>query len=360
MYIFFVFLKNECPELRASFLSRITYTWFDTLAWKGFRKPLEQDDLWDLKPQDSSKEVMPLFAKHWNKSNAKININTNANTKARFTKNSASVNFTNPKSETSKKQASIMPPICKSFGGIFLFGSALKLLNDILTFISPQILRLLINFIQSKTDKNLEPEPQWKGILYAILLFIVASTQTLILGQYFHRMFIVGLRIRTALINAIYRKALVISNSARKESTVGEIVNLMAVDAQRFMDLTTYLNMIWSAPIQIIAALYFLWDILGPSVLAGLAVMIVLIPVNGVIANKIKILQIRQMKNKDDRVKLMNEVLSGIKVLKLYAWEPSFEEQVLKIRQKEIDVLKSTAYLNAGTAFLWSCAPFLV
>lgn len=66
------------------------------------------------------------------------------------------------------------------------------------------------------------------------------------------------------------------------------------------------------------------------------------------------------MKNKDERVKLMNEILSGIKVLKLYAWETSFEEQVLKIREKEIKVLKEAAYLNAGTSFIWSCAPFLV
>lgn len=150
------------------------------------------------------------------------------------------------------------------------------------------------------------------------------------------------------------------SNTARKESTVGEIVNLMAVDAQRFMDLVTYLNMIWSAPLQIGLAIYFLWGILGPSVLAGLAVMIILIPVNGVIANKAKNLQIKQMKNKDERVKLMNEVLNGIKVLKLYAWEPSFEQQVLKIRDKEVHVLKQAAYLNAGTSFIWSCAPFLV
>ena len=173
-------------------------------------------------------------------------------------------------------------------------------------------------------------------------------------------MFYVGLRIRTALISAIYRKALVMSNSARKESTVGEIVNLMAVDAQRFMDLTTYINMLWSAPLQISLALYFLWQILGPSVLAGLGIMIILIPVNGVIANKVKSLQIKQMKNKDERVKLMNEVLSGIKVLKLYAWEPSFEQQILKIRDKEVKVLKEAAYLNAGTSFIWSCAPFLV
>lgn len=47
-------------------------------------------------------------------------------------------------------------------------------------------------------------------------------------------------------------------------------------------------------------------------------------------------------------------------MLKLYAWEPSFENQVLKIRDKEIKVLREAAYLNAGTSFIWSCAPFLV
>jgi ATP-binding cassette subfamily C (CFTR/MRP) protein 1 len=66
------------------------------------------------------------------------------------------------------------------------------------------------------------------------------------------------------------------------------------------------------------------------------------------------------MKSKDERVKMMNEVLNGIKVLKLYAWEPSFEQQILKIRDKEIKVLKEAAYLNAGTSFIWSCAPFMV
>lgn len=82
----------------------------------------------------------------------------------------------------------------------------------------------------------------------------------------------------------------------------------------RFMDLTAYISMIWSAPLQIALALYFLWAILGPSVLAGLGVMIILIPINAVIANKAKTYQMKQMKNKDERVKLMNEVINGVKV----------------------------------------------
>lgn len=229
-------------------------------------------------------------------------------------------------------------------------------MKHVLIIIFLFVFSVLIDFVEKKN----EDREAWKGYFYAVLMLLTAMLQTLILSQYFHRMFIVGLRIRTALISAIFRKSLRMSNKSRKDTTVGEIVNLMAVDAQRFMDLTAYINLIWSAPLQIILALVFLWPILGPSVLAGLAVMIILIPVNGFIANKVKTLQIKQMKNKDERVKLMNEVLSGIKVLKLYAWEPSFEQQVLKIRNKEIKVLKEAAYLNAGTSFIWSCAPFLV
>uniref|UniRef100_A0A1B0AEP1 ABC-type glutathione-S-conjugate transporter n=1 Tax=Glossina pallidipes TaxID=7398 RepID=A0A1B0AEP1_GLOPL len=352
--------QNEIPENSASFLSRVTYQWFDGMALKGYRKPLEEKDLWDLRAQDSCKEIMPIFAYYWNKNVRKYYKLGAVQPKAQY--KDGTVIFDNPhvKMGNKKGMASIMPPIIRSFGGVFLFGSMMKLFCDILTFVQPQILRLIIAFVEDNANEETESQPEWKGILYSALLFLVAAAQTFILGQYFQRMFIVGLRIRTALINAIYRKALVISNTARKESTVGEIVNLMAVDAQRFMDLTTYLNMLWSAPLQIALALYFLWELLGPSVLAGLAVMIILIPLNGVIANRIKTYQIRQMKYKDDRVKLMNEVLSGIKVLKLYAWEPSFEKKVLEIRDKEIATLKSTAYLNASTSFLWSCAPFLV
>ncbi|XP_076239794.1 multidrug-Resistance like Protein 1 isoform X1 [Calliopsis andreniformis] len=348
-------VEKPCPEQQASFPSKIFFTWFDSMAWKGFRKPLETTDLWSMNPEDTAKEIVPMFNKYWDKSSQKSNkvfwtCFSVQGTKASFRKASGQVDFNNGRK---KKVSSVLPPLCKAFGTTFLFGSLLKFVQDVMTFVSPQILKLLIGFIEGH-------ESIWKGYLYAILLLVTATFQTLILSQYFHRMFLVGLRVRTALTAAIYQKALRLSNSVRKESTLGEIVNLMSVDAQRFMDLTAYINMIWSAPLQIVLALYFLWEILGPAAFAGLAVLLILIPVNLLITNRLKTLQIRQMKDKDERVKLINEVLNGIKVLKLYAWEPSFEEKILKIRTKEIKVLKEAAYLNAGISFIWSFAPFLV
>ena len=76
-----------------------------------------------------------------------------------------------------------------------------------------------------------------------------------------------------------------------------------------------YFNMLWSAPLQIILCVVFLWQIVGPSVLAGLLIMVLLVPVNGFIAMKAKALQVKQMKEKDNRVKMMNEILQGIKVM---------------------------------------------
>lgn len=66
------------------------------------------------------------------------------------------------------------------------------------------------------------------------------------------------------------------------------------------------------------------------------------------------------MKFKDSRIKLMSEILNGIKVLKLYAWEPSFLEQVEGIRQSELQLLRKGAYLEAISTFIWVCTPFLV
>uniref|UniRef100_F6PGX9 Uncharacterized protein n=1 Tax=Ciona intestinalis TaxID=7719 RepID=F6PGX9_CIOIN len=241
-----------------------------------------------------------------------------------------------------------------TFGPFFLISSVLKIFYDVLAFVSPQLLSSLITFTTA------DYAPMWQGYLLAVGMFFTALIQSVILQQYFHICFVVGMRLRSAIVSAIYRKALLLSNAARKESTVGEVVNLMSVDAQRFMDLMSYLNVVWSGPFQIILALYFLWKILGPSVLAGLAVMILLIPVNGFIAAKARALQVKQMKHKDERIKLMNEILNGIKVLKMYAWEMSFKDKVTDIRNKELKELRKAAYLNAASSFTFVCAPFLV
>ncbi|XP_060527505.1 multidrug resistance-associated protein 1-like [Cylas formicarius] len=343
--------KKKNPEDSCSFPSRITFLYLDPMLFKGFRKPLQAKDMWDMRPDDSAEAIVPVFEGYFNKALAKSkNIEKEQRDKVSYKADGSRVEF---KRHSKQKTASFLPALCKTVYFPFLIGSAVKFIADVTQFANPQILGLLIGFVGSD-------EPRWRGIFYAVLMFIVACVQTLLQNKQFDLMFKVGIRTRTALTAAIYRKALRVSNVARKEKTAGEIVNLMAVDAQKFQDLVLFLNLLWSSPFQICLAVYFLWQELGPSIMAGLAVMILLIPINGFIVNKNKKLQIKQMKDKDERVKLMNEILSGIKILKLYAWEPSFEQQVMKIRNKEVSTLRKSAYLDACTTFIWNCAPFMV
>ncbi|XP_030653903.1 multidrug resistance-associated protein 1 [Nomascus leucogenys] len=355
---------NPCPESSASFLSRITFWWITGLIVRGYRQPLEGSDLWSLNKEDTSEQVVPVLVKNWKKECAKtrkqpVKVVYSSKDPAQ-PKESSKVDANEEvealivKSPQKEWNPSLFKVLYKTFGPYFLMSFFFKAIHDLMMFSGPQILKLLIKFV------NDTKAPNWQGYFYTVLLFVTACLQTLVLHQYFHICFVSGMRIKTAVIGAVYRKALVITNSARKSSTVGEIVNLMSVDAQRFMDLATYINMIWSAPLQVILALYLLWLNLGPSVFAGVAVMVLMVPVNAVMAMKTKTYQVAHMKSKDNRIKLMNEILNGIKVLKLYAWELAFKDKVLAIRQEELKVLKKSAYLSAVGTFTWVCTPFLV
>ena len=132
----------------------------------------------------------------------------------------------------------------------------------------------------------------------------------------------------------------------------------MAIDTQRFMDLAGNISRVWSSPLMIVLCQYFLWQYLGPSSLAGLALMVITIPVDTVIAKKLKKLQLANMKNKDERIKIMNEILDGVKIVKLYAWEPSFVKKVVDIRDKELHTFRWIAYLQAILTFIFSATPF--
>jgi ATP-binding cassette, subfamily C (CFTR/MRP), member 1 len=249
---------------------------------------------------------------------------------------------------------STLSALIRAYGGPFWFSGILRILADLLLVLTPLILGILINYVEEGTGAF------WKGIFLSFALFLATFLQAYLNGQYYHNNFIVGYRIRTGLQAAIYRKALRISSAAKRNTTVGEIVNLMAVDANRFFELMPNLHILWSGLMIIGLVTYILFQYLSYAVFAGLGVTMLTIPFSIWIAAKLKILQIDQMVFKDERVKSMNEILSGMKVLKLYAWEPSFEDVVLGVRKTEMKIMKRIALYNAATYFLWSLAPFLI
>ena len=135
----------------------------------------------------------------------------------------------------------------------------------------------------------------------------------------------------------------------------------MAVDAQRLQDLTQFAQQVWSAPFQIFICMFSLYKLVGWSMLAGVGVMIFMIPINGYIARIMKNLQKQQMKNKDARSRLIAEIVNNMKSIKLYAWGAAFMNKLNFIRNDM--ELKNLRRIGAGQAianFTWNTTPFLV
>lgn len=125
------------------------------------------------------------------------------------------------------------------------------------------------------------------------------------------------MRVRAGLVSLIFKKALVLSNDERAGRTTGDIVNLQSTDATRLQDLCTYGNILWSGIFQITLAFISLYQLLGFSMLVGVGVMILSMPLTAAIARYQTKLQRQQMKNKDQRTRMMSEILNNIRSIKL-------------------------------------------
>ncbi|KAF9583122.1 hypothetical protein BGW38_010208 [Lunasporangiospora selenospora] len=319
---------EKCPEDEANVFSIVSFHWVSGLMRKGYAKPLTMSDLWALRKQDQSTNVSGMFERAWKK-------------------------------QLEKEKPSLFRAIVDAYGGPFYVAGAWKFVNDILGFAQPILLREMLRFVMSY--KTSDPQPLYRGYFIATLMFVCGITQTTVLHQYFHLCLRTGMYARAGIVTAVYQKSLRLSNTARQEFTVGEIVNHMSIDAQKIQDLVTYLHVIWSGLFQISIALFLLYDTMGWAIFAGVAVMLLSIPINARIMMIVRGLQRAQMSSKDTRIKYMNEILNGIRVIKLYAWEGTFLQRILTIRNEyELAVMKRIGYLGAAQTFTWACTPFLV
>ncbi|KAI6229423.1 ATP-binding cassette sub-family C member 8 [Aphelenchoides besseyi] len=354
--------KDSCPEFYSSFLNRITFHWFTGLTIKGYFKGLTIADLWNLGEQNQTAYFINEFNRNYERGVQNLAKQKKIQLEKLFKQNGLPMNGA-AETERLKENAEktfqdihpfVVLPLACTFPSTLLGGAFCKLVYDILQFGFPELLKLLINFIEDGT------QPTWLGVTIAIAMFALTLVNSLILHQYFHAMFRVGMNVRSVLSAAVYKKAINLSNSARKDQTIGSIVNIMAVDLQRFQDLTIYLMLMWSAPFQMLLALYFLWKLLGFCVLSGVVILIVLVPLNSLISSRTQKCQAELIECKDRRLRLISEVMNGIKMVKLFGWESFMQQKILEERRKEVNVLKRLAFWNAATSLSWSCAPFLV
>lgn len=320
--------EDECPYNYADIFSILTFGWMTPMMKYGYKNYLTQDDLWNLRRRDTTRVTGDCLKETWEE-------------------------------QLKKESPSLWIALFKAFGGPYMRGAIIKSGSDILAFVQPQLLRLLISFIDSY--RRPDPQPVIRGVAIALAMFVVSVCQTSFLHQYFQRAFDTGMRVKSALTAMIYAKSLRLSNEGRSTKTTGDIVNHMAVDQQRLADLTQFGTQLISAPFQITLCMVSLYQLVGPSMFAGIGVMILMIPLNGVIARMMKKLQIIQMKNKDSRTRLMTEILNNIKSIKLYAWNTAFMNKLSHIRNDlELNTLRKIGATQSVANFTWQSTPFLV
>jgi ABC-type multidrug transport system fused ATPase/permease subunit len=244
------------------------------------------------------------------------------------------------------------------FRAPMIYAGLFKFTNSCLNLVPPIMLNNLLKFLAASlagTAAN-----TWEGWVWACALFFSMFIRTFIENQYFHGVMRVGFQVRTALTTAVYRKALRLSPAARQDAPTGQIVNLMQLDATRLDTMMTQLHVAWDGLFQIITNMILLGIYIGPSALAGLASMLLLIPLNFCSMMRIAGLRRAIVKENDARVKVMNEVLQGVRAVKLYAWEDFFARRVLGIRERELAGIRGYALQSAVNSTLMQTAPIIV
>ncbi|XP_070203331.1 ATP-binding cassette sub-family C member 2-like [Littorina saxatilis] len=196
----------------------------------------------------------------------------------------------------------------RAFYPELLYSSFIRICGDCVQFANPVILNVLIDYTENK-DKY----PEWVGYTLVAGFFAVTFIISVCLNQNFYFASNIGMKIKTALVATVYKKTLHMSNEAKRQYTSGAIVNLMAVDCQKMQSVTAQLWVLLSAPLQICLAFYFLNDKLGASFLVGVAIILLQIPLNIRVSVAARRYQARQLGLKDQRLKLISEVLSGMK-----------------------------------------------
>lgn len=340
--------RKENPYDTANIFSRLSFSWMTELMRTGYKKYLVETDLYKLPESFGSSDLSEKFEHNWQQQ------------------------------VKHKPKPSLTWTLWITFGRKLVIAALFKFAFDILAFTQPQLLRILIKFVTDYNEERKEKLnpiiqsidainkytkelPIVRGFMLSIAMFLVSFTQTSILHQYFLYSFNTGMNIKSALTSTIYKKALVLSNEAADMSSTGDIVNLMSVDVQRLQDLTQYCHLIWSGPFQILLCLVSLYKLLGRSMWIGVIILVIMMPLNSMLMRIQKKLQKVQMKNKDERSRLISEILNNIKSLKLYSWEAPYKAKLEHVRNdKELKNLTKMGVYMALTSFQFNIVPFLV
>ena len=109
--------KEICPKTTASFISRLSFSWYSKLTYVGWRRPIESKDVWQIRREDSAEHCHESFNQHLERCKARS------------------------KALGKPLKVSILSLIWSSLGYYFVTGACFKVFNDLFIFINPMIMK---------------------------------------------------------------------------------------------------------------------------------------------------------------------------------------------------------------------------
>uniref|UniRef100_A0A8C9X1B0 ATP-binding cassette, sub-family C (CFTR/MRP), member 8 n=1 Tax=Sander lucioperca TaxID=283035 RepID=A0A8C9X1B0_SANLU len=259
----------------------------------------------------------------------------------------------------------------KAFGRPLILSITFRFLADLLGFAGPLCISGIVHDI-SKDNRTIQQPIRLLGINFisskeflenayvlTVLLFFALLLQRTFLQASYYVAIETGINLRGAIQTKIYNKImrLCTSNMSMGELTVAQICNLVAIDTNQLMWFFFLCPNLWAMPVQIILGVILLYYLLGISALIGATVIAVLAPVQYFVATKLSQTQKSTLEYSSERLKKTNELLRGIKLLKLYAWEHIFCDSVEETRGKELTSLQAFALYTSISIFMNAAIP---
>ncbi|KAF9484355.1 ABC transporter [Pholiota conissans] len=360
------------PEADAGTFSILTFNWMTSLLNLGYSRPLEPSDLWKLQDERGSAHIAKLInesfdrrvlqAQEYNKRLANGEISPGLKgvwwtiTGRRASKEKEW------REKTGKKTASLAWALNDSVKWWFWSAGMFKLVGDLAQTTSPLVLKALITFVSESYFAHQfgERSPSvGKGVGLALGLLAMQVLSSFGTQHHNYRAMSTGVLIRGGLITAIYQRSLRLTSRARATLPNGQLVNHISTDVSRIDFCAGYFHAAWTSPIQLLLCLALLIANLGASALAGYAFLIFSIFLIGVVMGRYRILRNVCMVWTDKRAKALQEVLGGMKIIKLFAWEVPMLERISDFRNMEIGYVRSLLICRAAASAIGISMPAL-
>ncbi|KAH8394539.1 hypothetical protein KR215_004307 [Drosophila sulfurigaster] len=307
------------PREKANPLSSIMFCYTMPTFFKGRKKTLDENDLYRALNEHRSDKLGKKLSDAWE-------------------------NEVEQKRKK-KKTPSLFKVTMSVFGWNFgLLGFALFILEMGFRVTQPLCLGGLVAFYAN--PDNADSEDRSTAYLYAGGVILCSAFNVLGMHPYMLGMFHTGMKVRVAMCSMIYRKALRLSRTALGDTTIGQVVNLISNDVGRLDVSVIHVHYLWLGPVEIGVITWLMYREIGVSAFFGVAVMLLFIPLQAYLGKKTSVLRLKTALRTDERVRMMNEIISGIQVIKMYAWEIPFCKMVNDMRAKEMSAIRNVNYIR--------------